>query len=75
MPDETIIETGNAGPFLKPLSRKESIDKGNEGKKIVRATKTISPTENTGAMILPPIGDAVMYIETSGKPFWRKRVH
>ena len=69
MPDETFIETGNAGPFLKPFSRKESIDKGNEGKKLVRATKTISPTRNTGAMISPPIEDAVMYIETNDKPF------
>ena len=32
----------------------------------VRAAKTNSPTSNSGATSLPPIGDSFMYIETSG---------
>ena len=34
-----------------------------------RATKTNSPTANTGATSLPPIGDSFMYIETRGIKF------
>ena len=42
-------------------------DKNNNGKKqnFIRSTKTISPTGDSGATSLPPIGDAFMYKETS----------
>ena len=31
----------------------------------IRATKTNSPTGDTGATSLPPVGDSFMYLETS----------
>ena len=33
--------------------------------KFLKSTKTISPTEESGATSLPPIGNAFMYVETS----------
>ena len=43
------------------------IDKNNAGKiqNFIRSTKSNSPTGDSGATILPPIGDSFMYIETS----------
>ena len=42
-------------------------DKNNAGKiqNFIRSTKTNSPTGDSGATSLPPIGDSFMYIETS----------
>ena len=42
-------------------------DKNNNGKiqTFIQLTKTNSPTPNSGASTLPPIGDGFMYIETS----------
>ena len=31
----------------------------------MKSTKTNSPTGNSGITSLPPIGDSVMYVETS----------
>ena len=42
-------------------------NKNNNGKitNFIKSTKTNSPTGNSGATSLPPIGTALMYIETS----------
>ena len=42
-------------------------DRNNNGKiqNFIRSTKTNSPSSNSGAKNLPPIGSAFMYIETS----------
>ena len=43
-------------------------DKNNAGKiqNFLRSTRTNSPTGDSGAASLPPVGDSFMYIETSG---------
>ena len=66
--DTTIMEAGNTGGYLLPSWRIFCNDKNNNGKiqNFVKSTKTSSPTGNSGATSLPPIGDAFMYIETSG---------
>ena len=66
--DTTIIKTGNSGGYLLPSWRIFCNDKNNNGKitSFIRATKTNSPTGDSGATSIPPIGDAFMYIETSG---------
>ena len=65
--DTTIIKTGNSGGYLLPSWRIFCNDKNNNGKitNFVRATKTNSPTGDSGATSIPPIGTAFMYIETS----------
>ena len=67
MTDTTIIKTGNSGGYLLPSWRIFCNDKNNNGKitNFVRATKTNSPTGDSGATSLPPIGNDFMYIETS----------
>ena len=40
----------------------------------IRATKTNSPTNHSGATSLPPIGDSFMYIETSSNNHGNERV-
>ena len=42
-------------------------DRKNNGKiqNFIRSSKTSSPTNYSGATVLPPIGDSFMYIETS----------
>ena len=66
--DSTIIKTGNSGGYLLPSWRIFCNDINNNGKitNFIRATKTNSPTGDSGATSLPPIGNAFMYIETSG---------
>ena len=46
-------------------------DKNNNGKIqiFLRSRKTDSPTGNSGAVNLPPIGDSFMYIETSSNKY------
>ena len=46
-------------------------DKNNNGKiqNFIRSTKTNSPTGDSGAINLPPIGDSFMYIETSSNNY------
>ena len=65
--DTTIIKTGNSGGYVLPSWRIFCNDININGKTtIFRATKTNSPTADSGATSLPPIGNAFMYIETSG---------
>ena len=65
--DITTIKTGNGGGYLLPSWRIFCNDKNNNGKitNFIRATKTNSPTGDSGATSLPPIGFAFLYIETS----------
>ena len=62
------MKAGNTGENLLPYWKIICNDKKGKGKisKFVKSTKTNSPTGDTGASILSPIGDAIMYIETSG---------
>ena len=65
--DTTIIKYPNTGGYLLPSWRIFCNDKNIDGKiqNFIKSTKTDSPTGNTGAAILPPIGSAFMYIGTS----------
>ena len=65
--DTTIMKAGNNGGFLLQYWRIFCNDINNNGKitNFIRATKTNSPTGDSGATSLPPIGTAFMYIETS----------
>ena len=65
--DTTIIKYPISGGFLLQNWVIKCNDKNNAGKiqNFIRSTKTNSPTGNSGAKSLPPIGDSFMYIETS----------
>ena len=65
--DTTVIKAGNTGGYLLPNWKISCNDKNNSGKitNFIKSTKTNSPTGNSGATILPPVGTAFMYIETS----------
>ena len=64
----TVIKYSNTGGYLLPGWRIFCNDKNNYGKiqNFINSTKTNSPTGLSGATSIPPIGDAFMYIETSG---------
>ena len=64
--DTTIFKPGN-GAYLLPRWTVICIDKNNNGKitNFIQATKTNSPTSQSGATGLSTIGDSFMYIETS----------
>ena len=51
-------------------------NKNNNGKitNFIKTTKMKSPTGSTGATSLPPVGSALMYIETSGDNYGHNRV-
>ena len=65
--DITVIKVGNSGGYLLPYWKIVCNDKNNSGKitNFIRATKTNSPTGDSGATSLAPIGSAFMYIKTS----------
>ena len=65
--DITTMKTVIGGGYLLPSWRIFCNDKKNSGKKTIffRATKTNSPTGDSGATSLPPIGSAFLYMETS----------
>ena len=65
--DTTFLKNGNSGGYLLPPWRIFCNDKNNNGKikNFIRATKTNSPTGDSGTTSLPPIASAFMYIETS----------
>ena len=69
--DTTIIKYPNNGGYLLQNWNKRCNDKNNNGKiqNFLRSTKTNSPTGESGATILPPIGDSFMYIETSSNNY------
>ena len=61
------MKAGNTGGYLLPYWKIICNDKNNNGKiqNFIKSTKSNSPTGNSGATSLPPIGDSFMYIETS----------
>ena len=75
LPDTTIIKHGN-GSYLLPRWKVVCNDKNNTGvtTNFIRATKTNSPTNHSGATSLPPVGTAFLYIETSSNNHGHERV-
>ena len=65
--DTTKIKYPNKGGFLSQNWNIIANDKYSNGKisNFVKSTKSTSPTGDSGATSLPPIGNAFMYIETS----------
>ena len=65
--DTTTIKCPNSGGYLLPGWRIFCNDKNNNGKiqNFFESTKTKSPTSESGAISLPPMGNYFMYIETS----------
>ena len=61
------MKPGITGGYLLPYWKIICNDKNNIGKiqNFKKSTKTNSPTGDSGATSLPPIGNAFMYIETS----------
>ena len=61
----------NNGPSLIANWRIFCNDRNKNGKLniFIRSTKTSSPTSNAGATVIPPIGNAFMYVETSSNNF------
>ena len=66
--DTTVMKAGNTGASLLQNWNINCNDKNNNGKisNFIKSTKTKSPTGDSGATALPPIGTAFKYIETSG---------
>ena len=69
--DTTIIKYPNNGGYLLQNWNIRCNDKNNNGKiqTFLRSTKTNSPTGDSGAVNLPPIGDSFIYIETSSNNY------
>ena len=65
--DTTIIRYPNSGGYLLQNWNIVCRDRNNNGKiqNFIKSTKTNSPTADSGATSLPPIGNAFMYIETT----------
>ena len=62
------MRVGKGGPHVLPLWKVICNNKNNNGKisNFIKTTRTNSPTSQSGATVLPPIGSSFMYIETSG---------
>ena len=73
--DITFIKHGN-GAYLLPRWKVVCKNKNNIGLPtiFIRATKTVSPTSQSGATVLPPFGNAFIYIETSSNNHGHERV-
>ena len=65
--DSTIIKSPNTASYLLQNWNTKSNDRNYADKiqNFIRLTKTNSPSSNSGATSLPPIGDSFLYIETS----------
>ena len=61
------MKAPNSGGYLLQQWKINCNDKNNKGKiqNFIRSTKSNSPTGDSGATSLPPIGTAFMYIETT----------
>ena len=61
------MKAGNTGGYLLPYWKFLCNGKNNIGKiqNFIKSTKTNSPTGDSGATSLPPIGSAFIHIETS----------
>ena len=66
--DTTIMRYPNHGGYLLQNWIITAQDENGNAKlnNFIKSTKTSSPTGSSGATSLPPIGNAYMYIETSG---------
>ena len=66
--DTTVMRYPNHGGYSLQNWIINGRDENNNIKlnNFIKSTKTSSPTGNSGATNLPPIGNAFMYIETSG---------
>ena len=64
----THIRSGNSGATVLQGWKIICNDKNNDSKltNFVKSTRSGSPTSQSGATSLPPVGKAFMYIETSG---------
>ena len=73
--DTTLIKRGN-GQYLLPRWKVICNDKNNNDvtTNFIRASKTNSPTSDSGAISIPPIGDSYMFIETSSNNHVHERV-
>ena len=65
--DITTMKAGNTGGFLLPYWKIICNDKNNNAKiqNFIKSTKTNSPTGDSGATSLLPVGNAFIYMETS----------
>ena len=74
--DITTMKAENTGGSLLPYWKIICNDKNKNGKiqNFIKSTKTNSPTGDSGATTLPPIGSAFMYIETSSSNHGHNRV-
>ena len=63
----TTMKSGNSGGYLLPYWKIICNDKINNGKiqNFLKSTKTNSPTSDSAATVLPPNGNAFMYIKKS----------
>ena len=61
------MKSGNNGGYLLPYWKIVCNDKNNRGElqKFIKSTKSSSPTDQSGAISIPPMGTAFMYTETS----------
>ena len=66
--DTTHIPSGNAGSTILQGWKIICNDENKNGKlsNFVKSTRSNSPTSQSGATSIPPVGKAFMYIETSG---------
>ena len=69
--DTTINKFVNTGGYLLPYWKIVCNDRINKGKiqNFIRSTKTNSPTGDSGATSLPPIGNAFMYLEIASNSY------
>ena len=65
--ETTIMKAPNSGGYILQLRKIKCKDEINNGKiqNFIKSTKTNSPTGDSGATSLPPIGCAFKYIDTS----------
>ena len=70
------MKAGNSGAYLLLYWKINCNDKNNNGKitNFIKSTKSNSPSGDSGATSLPPIGSAFMYIETSSSNHGQNRV-
>ena len=66
--DLTEMRSPNSGMYLLQKWKIDCRDIYNNAKinNFIKSSKTQSPTENSGATVLPPIGSSFMYLESSG---------
>ena len=63
---KTISKSGSSGGYLLPYWKSICDDENNNGKlsNFIKSTKRNSPTIDSGATSLPPIGNAFQYFAT-----------